>query len=80
LPTEVVFWVGAPPELLVIGILGEQITVIAKINSVFLFDALGVGKSWLKVYEKRYNDLLFIYTRAYPSAKTLISVVWPAKG
>jgi len=47
--------IGAPPELLVFEILGEQMTVIANIDSVSLYDALDVGNPWLKMYEKRYD-------------------------
>ena len=36
LPAEVAFGVGVPPELLIIGILREQMTAIAKIDSDFL--------------------------------------------
>ena len=42
LPAEVVFGVGAPPELLVFEDLGKQVTAIANIDSVSLYDALGV--------------------------------------
>jgi hypothetical protein len=42
LPAEVVFEAGAPPELLVFETLGEQAVAIANINSVSLYDALGV--------------------------------------
>jgi hypothetical protein len=38
-----VFEVGVPPELLVFEIPGEQIVAIANIDSVSLYDALGVG-------------------------------------
>ena len=45
MPVEVAFRVDATLELLIIGIRGEQITAIAKIDSLFWSDALGVGKS-----------------------------------
>jgi hypothetical protein len=44
-----VFGVGAPPELLVFETLGEQMVAIANIDSVSLYDALGVGNSWVKM-------------------------------
>ena len=42
LPAVAVLRIGASPELLVFEILGEQVTVIANIDSVSLYDALGV--------------------------------------
>jgi hypothetical protein len=51
-----VFRVGAPPELLFFETLGEQVAAIANIDSVSLYDALGVGNPWVKMYEKRYAD------------------------
>jgi hypothetical protein len=55
LPAVAVLRIGTPPELLVFEILGEQVTAIANIDSVSLYDALGVGNPWLKMYEKRYD-------------------------
>jgi hypothetical protein len=43
---------------------------ITNIDSVSLSDAWGVGKSRVKMYERRYDDL-FTSVRAYSSAKTL---------
>jgi hypothetical protein len=62
-----VFKVGAPPEMLVFETLGEQMAAIANIDSVSLYDALGVGNPWVKMYEKRYDDFclpVFGSTRA----------------
>ena len=56
LPAEVVFGVGGRPELLVFEDLGKQVTAIANIDSVSLYDALGVENPWIKIYEKRYDD------------------------
>jgi hypothetical protein len=62
LPAVAVFGVGAPLELLVFGTLGEQMAAIANIDSVSLYDALGVGNPWVKMYEKRI--IIFVYLRS----------------
>ena len=70
LPAEVLFGVAAPPEYLIVWILWKYIAAITNIDSVSLSDAWGVGKSRVKMYERRYDDL-FTSVRAYSSAKTL---------
>jgi hypothetical protein len=55
-----VFRVGTPPELLVFKTLGEQVAAIANIDSVSFYNALDVGNLWLKMYEKRYDDFVYL--------------------
>jgi hypothetical protein len=57
-----VFEVGAPPELLVFEILGEQMVAIANIDSVSLYDALGVGNPWLRCMRR--DMTIFVYLRS----------------
>jgi hypothetical protein len=57
-----VFRVGTPPELLVFETLGEQVAAIANIDSVSFYDALDVRNPWFKMYKKRYDDFVYLYS------------------
>jgi hypothetical protein len=61
-----VFKIGAPPELLIFEILEEQIVAIANIDSVSLYNALGVRNPWVKMYKMRYDDF---YLPAFGSTR-----------
>jgi hypothetical protein len=59
------------------------VTAIANIDSVFLYDVLGAGNPYIKAIRERWNNFCLPAierVRVFPSAKTLISIVRPARG